>query len=400
MSQTTDQERVLAAMEELTALSAVQKRKRKSFFDNLSVPFTLKEGLSSLTKAELDSIRKRLDIKRASTLNKTNLIELFMKEIPERAESVYSIWDHERFNLLEKMLKNGGQVSIGELEFEQIEYLRATGFIFTATYNNQHVLALPKEFMEQLQFLRQDDDVWSTIRQNTEWTKLTHGLLYFYGVLTPDELFKLVEKYTEGVDCRSSFNKVIFDAMDYHEEFHVDKNGFSHYRVIDSDQVVQEQRMRESLNLYPFTKAQLIEAGSPDYVDRNKSYRQFVTFLKKEYHLEQEDADILAADCVDGVNMGHLPQELLEYLQTDIEIESLESLQKVMDNLIHLMNNTRQCFLKGYTPSELAAEEKKSMRPLPTQTGNVIDFQSRQKVGRNDPCPCGSGKKFKKCCGN
>lgn len=21
-------------------------------------------------------------------------------------------------------------------------------------------------------------------------------------------------------------------------------------------------------------------------------------------------------------------------------------------------------------------------------------------VGRNDPCPCGSGKKYKKCCGN
>jgi uncharacterized protein YchJ len=24
----------------------------------------------------------------------------------------------------------------------------------------------------------------------------------------------------------------------------------------------------------------------------------------------------------------------------------------------------------------------------------------RAKVGRNDPCPCGSGKKYKKCCGN
>ncbi|MBI4585332.1 MAG: SEC-C domain-containing protein [Planctomycetes bacterium] len=23
----------------------------------------------------------------------------------------------------------------------------------------------------------------------------------------------------------------------------------------------------------------------------------------------------------------------------------------------------------------------------------------RQKIGRNDPCPCGSGKKYKKCCG-
>jgi uncharacterized protein YecA (UPF0149 family) len=25
--------------------------------------------------------------------------------------------------------------------------------------------------------------------------------------------------------------------------------------------------------------------------------------------------------------------------------------------------------------------------------------QAPIKVGRNDPCPCGSGKKFKKCCG-
>jgi uncharacterized protein YecA (UPF0149 family) len=26
-----------------------------------------------------------------------------------------------------------------------------------------------------------------------------------------------------------------------------------------------------------------------------------------------------------------------------------------------------------------------------------IDF-SEKRVGRNDPCPCGSGKKYKKCC--
>ena len=26
-------------------------------------------------------------------------------------------------------------------------------------------------------------------------------------------------------------------------------------------------------------------------------------------------------------------------------------------------------------------------------------FKAEQPVGRNDPCPCGSGKKYKKCCG-
>jgi hypothetical protein len=27
-------------------------------------------------------------------------------------------------------------------------------------------------------------------------------------------------------------------------------------------------------------------------------------------------------------------------------------------------------------------------------------LKSEERVGRNDPCPCGSGKKFKKCCIN
>ncbi len=31
--------------------------------------------------------------------------------------------------------------------------------------------------------------------------------------------------------------------------------------------------------------------------------------------------------------------------------------------------------------------------------GNVIPYKAPPKVGRNDPCPCGSGNKFKKCCG-
>ena len=25
--------------------------------------------------------------------------------------------------------------------------------------------------------------------------------------------------------------------------------------------------------------------------------------------------------------------------------------------------------------------------------------RDKEKIGRNDPCPCGSGKKYKKCCG-
>jgi SEC-C motif-containing protein len=33
------------------------------------------------------------------------------------------------------------------------------------------------------------------------------------------------------------------------------------------------------------------------------------------------------------------------------------------------------------------------------RTGPAPVKSSAPKVGRNDPCPCGSGKKFKQCCG-
>lgn len=36
--------------------------------------------------------------------------------------------------------------------------------------------------------------------------------------------------------------------------------------------------------------------------------------------------------------------------------------------------------------------------PLPPPVEPIHADRSKQ-AGRNDPCPCGSGKKFKKCCG-
>jgi len=36
-----------------------------------------------------------------------------------------------------------------------------------------------------------------------------------------------------------------------------------------------------------------------------------------------------------------------------------------------------------------------------SQSGGSQDVEQRKvedKIGRNDPCPCGSGKKYKKCC--
>lgn len=41
-------------------------------------------------------------------------------------------------------------------------------------------------------------------------------------------------------------------------------------------------------------------------------------------------------------------------------------------------------------------EELKALFKEQKESGTI---RKEQKIGRNDPCPCGSGKKYKKCCG-
>jgi preprotein translocase subunit SecA len=52
-------------------------------------------------------------------------------------------------------------------------------------------------------------------------------------------------------------------------------------------------------------------------------------------------------------------------------------------------------------PEELSKRKKKPMQMSHGDEGArpVTVRRKSEKVGRNDPCPCGSGKKYKKCCG-
>ncbi len=50
--------------------------------------------------------------------------------------------------------------------------------------------------------------------------------------------------------------------------------------------------------------------------------------------------------------------------------------------------------IKFQAPPEQQAQQEPQEKPQPN-----IPQKSQPKVGRNEPCPCGSGKKYKKCCG-
>ena len=46
-----------------------------------------------------------------------------------------------------------------------------------------------------------------------------------------------------------------------------------------------------------------------------------------------------------------------------------------------------------------STEQTEAEQELLEKTEKVEPIRSDARPGRNDPCPCGSGRKYKKCCG-
>ena len=60
-------------------------------------------------------------------------------------------------------------------------------------------------------------------------------------------------------------------------------------------------------------------------------------------------------------------------------------------------------WLMALTPEQTGIQRKRVSKETSHAQKNMSSEQKTvikgKKIGRNDPCPCGSGKKYKKCCG-
>jgi hypothetical protein len=72
-----------------------------------------------------------------------------------------------------------------------------------------------------------------------------------------------------------------------------------------------------------------------------------------------------------------------------------EQSKKFLSLLVSAKNNTRTWENKGYTPEEMHTLLQKEMLSKPRE----VTINRPKKPGPNEPCPCGSGRKYKHCCG-
>jgi len=96
---------------------------------------------------------------------------------------------------------------------------------------------------------------------------------------------------------------------------------------------------------------------------------------------------------LDGINSSLVEPINLEELTEDTEIK----LNVDFEKLYHNMLDAKADWLYNLPQWDDVLEEER--RTEIRKEYNKSRMAVSNKVGRNDPCPCGSGKKYKKCCG-
>lgn len=102
---------------------------------------------------------------------------------------------------------------------------------------------------------------------------------------------------------------------------------------------------------------------------------------------------VVFAGFLDGINTSLVKEINLEELEEDTEV----SLDIDFEKLYYNMLDAKAEWLYGL-------EQWDGVLSLERRQEILKEFKQAQiavsnKVGRNDACPCGSGKKYKKCCG-
>ena len=130
------------------------------------------------------------------------------------------------------------------------------------------------------------------------------------------------------------------------------------------------------------------------YKEILSKHTQNLTFTIRDLAEKQNTTVEFIMGFVDGINDSLKNQLDLEALTAEEEIVLEVDLEKLYFNML----DAKAEYLYNLPQWEgIFSPEKR--KEIQKQYRDSVTVRNENKIGRNDPCPCGSGKKYKKCCG-
>ncbi len=249
------------------------------------------------------------------------------------------------------IIANGG-VEIFNLEFKMKPSYFEKGYIYAYKENGEITYNVPKEF-----YIYEEDNL----------TYLDYLNLIFYyvlvnGLIEIDKLLEILNKYH---DLNITKEELLNEFLDENISIINDKYlGIFDFKEIEMSLI---KRMKNDNKNYKI-------------IDDNFKhvFEEFFGKLQQVVANEKESGMLTTVTifsmCMNMYDEFTFESMCKEYNVPKVTVKKIEQLVKEYKNIIPMW------IYNGYSINEYSKIKK-------------------DKIGRNDLCPCGSGKKYKKCCG-
>ena len=344
---------------------------------------TLRAFLEKMTKDELVKIAKKYAVRGIITVKKADVVEKMVTVVLENSKVALELMEESSLKYIEELLKVNGLKKYECNEMIYINYLRNRGLAFSGVKNDEAFVVIPEELKSVISG-HLNKDLKDKARLNEEVIKAISGMVYYYGVCKIDFIKSNIKNIFGTSFDESYINTLITNGEELGYDYVVDGDMLCNIDVEDVEKILKLQEECKN-DYYKFDKKSLVKAGKVDFVEENKQGAKLEKVLGELFVIDKSILKEEMDGFIVAIKNEVEKSEAIDIFLQAYEIQSEEERNIFVYELELFAKSIRKWSLKGYTEDEI---EKANARVV-----------NEVKIGRNDPCICGSGKKYKKCCG-
>ena len=347
--------------------------------------------LMQQTKESLDGFRRIWELKGISHLNKGPLAQAIAEQIPEHLSQWAVVLTEKQLRTLEKLVACQGILN-GELTEPLLSLLRR-GLVFPGVIDDVDVWAMPQDLVPHIADLISDPRVRQGARVNTQALQLARGMLVLYGVASCHELLTLVQEHLPEMEDFRRFFELLYEVHLNDGGINFADGKFAAAEVRNPEEIAQEQAKRPLLAYKPVAPGLLRDIATKGHLPWTPHQKTLAERLRRCHGISVDEVEAIMIEAWYQVNNDVSMVEMNQWLVQLVGVNSFDQMSELLLTFTEFVNHTPQWILKGHTPQEVGTTLGPGFSP------NSGSGKSMSKVGRNDPCPCGSGQKYKYCCG-
>jgi len=335
------------------------------------------EVLKMHTLKELNEMGKAWHIKGRSKMKKDQMVKAIVETIEADFNQVCLTLNKEHILLmdnLEALPKNPAYHTM------EIKELMSLGLLF---HGQEGYLAYPK-WSEKLKSI---SDQYPGAIENNSFVKIClEAIIAYRGIIQPQEAVEIIQAVSNNELPKELIEMILAYTIGRTRNVYETEGYLHDHRLGEIDKRVDYLNTSNVKESYNISLEDVVYYSKNFHIYKGQAYEDFMKVLMPKYLVSMQEV----IHTMDQLNLmityGYKPSDFMRMMAGNFKITDGQELKVLADACMAFYNEMPQWLIKGYSPDQLTKIKARPVR--------------KQKISRNSPCPCGSGKKYKQCCLN